>query len=66
MNFRRLAIVIAVLVVLLVLSRRYDESGTPKWQPPLVSLTSSNLPDFSRAFDAASADTRVVLLVSPT
>jgi len=33
---------------------------------PLVSLSQANLEEFRKSFDAANADTRILLLVSPT
>ena len=39
---------------------------TPPGQPPLMSLNHGNARNFQQSFDAAVADTRLVLLLSPT
>jgi len=64
----RLSIVAAVVVVgLLALgSHFYSGSTVPAGQPPLVSLTSSNFEQLRAAFNAASGEVRIVLLLSPT
>jgi len=41
-------------------------SRTPPGQPPLTSLTPSNLDQFKRVFNDAAGRTRLVLLLSPT
>ncbi len=41
-------------------------SRTPQGQPPLTSLTSSNLDQFKREFNNAADRNRLVLLLSPT
>ncbi len=41
-------------------------SRTPKGQPPLTSLTPSNLDQFKHEFNDAADRTRLVLLLSPT
>jgi hypothetical protein len=65
---KRLSI-LAVLVVggLLALGWRfYHGEKVPAGQPPLVSLTSSNFGQLRSAFNAASGEVRIVLLLSPT
>jgi len=44
----------------------WGSSRTPQGQPPLTSLTPSNLDQFRKTFDDAADRTRLVLLVSPT
>jgi len=39
---------------------------SPQGQPPLTSLTSSNLDQFKREFNTAADRSRLVLLLSPT
>ncbi len=39
---------------------------TPAGQPPLTALTSNNFDQLRTAFNAASEDVRVFLLLSPT
>jgi len=39
---------------------------TPAGQPPLVALTTNTFDQLRTAFNAASGDVRVVLLLSPT
>lgn len=58
-----LLIVVALLALTFYL---WGSSHTPPGQPPLVSLSQSNVAEFRRSFDAAIAETRIVLLVSPT
>ena len=41
-------------------------SRTPKGQPPLTSLTPSNLDQFKHEFNHAGDRTRLVFLLSPT
>jgi hypothetical protein len=65
---RPLSIVALLAIVgLLVLSWHfYGGARVPAGQPPLVSLTSSNFDQLRTAFNAASGEVRVVLLLSPT
>jgi hypothetical protein len=61
--------VLAVLVTvgLLVLAwHLYGGAKVPAGQPPLTSLTSANFDQFRTAFNAASGEVRIVLLLSPT
>ena len=44
----------------------YGGEKVPAGQPPLVSLTSSNFHQLRTAFNGASGDVRIVLLLSPT
>jgi hypothetical protein len=44
----------------------YDQSKTPTGQPPLKALTSNNFDQLRAAFNAASGDVRIALLLSPT
>lgn len=44
----------------------YGRSKTPAGQPPLMALASGNFDQLRAAFNAASGDVRVVLLLSPT
>jgi hypothetical protein len=58
---------VLVLVGLLALSRNFYSGETvPAGQPPLVSLTSTNFDQLRAAFNAASGEVRIVLLLSPT
>lgn len=65
---KRLSIlVVVVLVGLLALSWHfYGGERVPAGQPPLVSLTSSNFDQLRTAFNTASGEVRIVLLLSPT
>lgn len=58
-----LVIVIALVAMAFYL---WGSSRTPAGQPPLLSLNNANVMDFQQTFDAAAADTRIVLLLSPT
>jgi hypothetical protein len=44
----------------------WGSSRTPSGQPPLTSLTPSNLGQFQRVFNDAADRIRLVLLLSPT
>jgi hypothetical protein len=51
----------------LALGRHFYRGETvPAGQPPLVSLTSTNFDQLRAAFNAASGEVRIVLLLSPT
>ncbi len=61
--------ILAVLVLagLLALGwHLYGGAKVPAGQPPLVSLTSTNFAQLRTAFNAASGEVRIVLLLSPT
>jgi len=61
--------ILAVLVIagLLALGWHfYRGEKVPAGQPPLVSLTSGNFGQLRSAFNAASGEVRIVLLLSPT
>ena len=56
-----------VTVGLLVLAwHLYRGATAPAGQPPLASLTSANFDQLRTAFNAASGEVRIVLLLSPT
>jgi hypothetical protein len=44
----------------------YGGHKTPPTQPPLVNLTTQSLSTIETAFNDASGDVRVLLLLSPT
>jgi hypothetical protein len=44
----------------------YSGQKVPAGQPPLISLTSTNFEQLRTAFNAASREVRIVLLLSPT
>lgn len=58
-----LMVAIALVVVAFYL---WGSSRTPSGQPPLVLLNASNAAEFQQSFNAATAETRIVLLLSPT
>jgi hypothetical protein len=60
---------LAVLIVTVLFALGYHFYGgasVPAGQPPLVSLTSTNFDQLRAAFNAASGEVRIVLLLSPT
>jgi hypothetical protein len=61
-------IVLPLVIILAFVAYWYywGSSRTPSGQPPLVSLSQSNLDQFKQAFNDAADRTRLVLLVSPT
>jgi hypothetical protein len=60
--------VFLLLIVLALVAYWYywGSSRTPPGQPPLTSLSPSNLLQFKKAFNDKTDRTRLVLLVSPT
>jgi len=65
---KRLSIfAVLVLVGLFALGRHfYGGRAVPAGQPPLVSLTATNFDQLRAAFNSASSEVRIVLLLSPT
>jgi hypothetical protein len=61
-----LTIVVVVAGLLALGWHFYGGDTVPAGQPPLVSLTSSNFDLLRTAFNGASGDVRIVLLLSPT
>jgi len=60
-------LVVVVFVGLLALGRRFHGGdAVPAGQPRLVSLTPANFDQLRTAFNAASGEVRIVLLLSPT
>ena len=59
------AVAVAALLALAVVWHLYG-GKSPEGQDPLVSLTSNNFGELRSAFNAASGEVRVVLLLSPT
>ena len=57
---------LSVILLLAALLYFYGGSQVPSGQPALRSLTSQNLADVRDEFNAAKADARVLLLLSPT
>lgn len=62
---RALWLVVAIALVALLLYL-WGSSHTPPGQPSLVSLDQANVSQFQQDFNAAAAETRIVLLLSPT
>jgi hypothetical protein len=61
--------ILAVLVtvgLLALAGHFYGGAKVPAGQPALSSLTSANFDQFRTAFNAASGEVRIVLLLSPT
>ena len=66
MKRRAIPIVVAAAVLLLVIAYLWGPSSVPAGQERLVTLSKSNLREFTAAFDADSNVLRMVLLLSPT
>ena len=66
MTRKRVLWLIFTVALLAVAFYLWGSSHTPPGQPPLVSLDHANVVEFQQRFNAASADTRIVLLLSPT
>lgn len=58
--------VLLCVVAFMVLWYFWGWGRTPKGQPPLTSLTPSNLDQFKNEFNDSADRTRLVLLLSPT
>jgi hypothetical protein len=65
---KRLSIVALLLIIGLLALGWYFYGGStvPAGQPPLLSLTPANFDQLREAFNAASGEVRIVLLLSPT
>ena len=57
---------IGIAAALLIVWYLWLAKGTPPGQPPLTSLTRSNLDQFKHDFSGAGDEVRLVLLLSPT
>jgi len=67
MKKRLTILAVLVLVGLFALGRHfYGGRAVPAGQSPLVSLTSTNFDQLRAAFNSASGEVRIVLLLSPT
>jgi hypothetical protein len=64
----RLSILAAFAIVVLLVVARHFHAGAavPSGQQPLVSLTPDKIGQLRAAFNKASGDVRIVLLLSPT
>ena len=66
MTRKRALWLVAGIVLLAVGFYLYGSNRPPSGQPPLTALDKSNIGDFQRDFDSASAYTRILLLLSPS
>lgn len=66
MTGKRTFWLIVAILFLAAVFYLWGSNQTPPGQPPLVSLNQSNAREFQQAFNATAADTRIVLLLSPT
>jgi hypothetical protein len=57
---------VGIVVALLIVWYLWLSKGTSHGQPPLLSLTRSNLDQFKHDFNGAGDEARLVLLLSPT
>jgi len=61
--------IVALLFVVMLFALAwyfYRGASVPIQQPPLVSLTQENFDQLRTAFNAATGEVRIVLLLSPT
>jgi hypothetical protein len=65
-NVKYVFLFVAVALALSMFWYYWGSTRTPRGQPPLSSLTLSNLDQFKRQFNDASDRTRLLLLLSPT
>lgn len=66
MTRKRLLLLIIAIVVAFGLWYALAPSRTPAPQPPLAKLTQQNFAQFTAAFNGASQNPRLILLLSPT
>jgi hypothetical protein len=66
MNRKRTLIAIAALLAIGVSFYFYGGHQAPVGQPPLARLTPENLSEIKNAFNAATSEVRVLVLLSPT
>lgn len=66
MNRKRILLGAVLLAVFGAGYYFYGGHSTPKGQPPLVSISGSDLTPLKTAFNASSSSTRVVVMLSPT
>ncbi|HEY3177144.1 MAG TPA: hypothetical protein VGK94_15430 [Candidatus Polarisedimenticolia bacterium] len=45
---------------------KYAPRGTPRGQPPLITLSEDDLGPFERIFDEGASKKRVLVMLSPT
>ena len=65
-SLKRALSLMAVALAFFVSWYFWGWSRSPQGQPPLTSLTSSNLDQFKEVFNEAADRNRLVLLLSPT
>jgi hypothetical protein len=64
---KKLAVCLATCVLLLLaIFYLWGPSAVPAGQEPLLTLSSANIGDFQKWFDAQANVPRIILLVSPT
>jgi len=63
---RSIVLIIVSALVLLGVLYLWGPSKVPPGQQPLLILSSANLSNFQKAFDADADAARLVLLLSPT
>jgi hypothetical protein len=66
MKLRPGVLAAVAIVALLAVAWHFYGGKSPAGQDPLVSVTSNNFEELRSAFNAASGQVRVVLLLSPT
>ncbi|HXY11032.1 MAG TPA: hypothetical protein VEI52_24580 [Terriglobales bacterium] len=65
-NIKHVLWLAGIIATLLILWYFWGSQRTPPGQPPLTSLSESNIARFRSDFDGASGKVRLVLLLSPT
>jgi len=65
-NLKYALSIVAIALALFVFWYLWGWGRSPRGQPALTSLTSSNLDQFKREFNTAADRNRLVLLLSPT
>jgi hypothetical protein len=58
--------IVIILLAVLMYWYYWGSSRAPSGQPPLTSLTTTNVETFQRVFNDATDRMRLVLLLSPT
>lgn len=66
MNRKRVIWGAVIVIVLGAAYYFYGGGTTPKGQPPLVSLNSSNMSQLKDAFNSSASSIRLFVMLSPT
>lgn len=66
MRKKHIAWIVVALLVFAAGYYFYGGGSTPKGQPPLVKLSSSNMSELQNAFNNSASSIRLLVMLSPT